>query len=345
MIGEMNGRLSPQSMPGVSVVIATLGRFGPLLDCLDDLLAQEIVPTEIVVVDQNVGWPADVEGRRELVSRDPRIIWLSGIPPGVVAARNLGVERSSAAIVVFVDDDVRIPDPRFLAMHVNAYRDTSVMAVCGRELQPPMGLSVAAPEYGTHRGQPTPLSVGPPVIQLLRFDRSSTEGAAVAVFSTCNGSVRREAFLSVGGFDENFSGASYGDDADLVLRMHAAGLHVVYDPRPWLVHLMMPTGGLRLSDPRNQFSEADRALSGWIFALRHGRGRVFWALVYGWVLRRTLLLKRNAMRPWRWPRIMVGLVRSLRGAHKAVSRGPFSRFTRMTSNTTVVRGPTSGSTD
>jgi GT2 family glycosyltransferase len=148
------------------------------------------------------------------------------------------------------------------------------------------------------------------------------------VFSTCNGSVRRDAFLSVDGFDENFAGASYGDDADMALRMQAAGMYIVYDPRPWLVHLLAPTGGLRLSDPRNAFSEADRALSGWIFALRHARGHVFWGLVYGWVLRRTLLLRQNALRPWRWPSILVALLRSFRVACRAVRSGPRSRFSQ-----------------
>jgi GT2 family glycosyltransferase len=336
----MSEEIPPNWVREVSVVIATLGRFEPLMDCLDDLLVQEGVQFEIVVVDQNAGWPPNARVRREAVARDSRIVWLDGIPSGVVAARNLGVERSNAPIIVFVDDDVRIPDRRFLAIHRNAYCDPAVMAVCGREVHPPIGISVPVPQLGSDQELlPERPPIGPPVIQLLRFDRSSPRKTAVAVFSTCNGSVRRDAFLSVGGFDENFAGASYGDDADLVLRMQAAGMYVVYDPRPWLVHLLMPTGGLRLSDPRNPFSEGDRALSGWIFALRHGRGHVFWALVYGWVLRRTLLLRRNVVRPWRWPGILFALFHSFRVAGKAVRSGPRSRFSQETTVSALRQTP------
>lgn len=313
----------------IAVVVATFGRFEPLLDSLEDLLAQEGAQFEIIVVDQNRAWPPGSQARRDAVARDPRVIWLGGIAPGVVAARNLGVERSCASIIVFVDDDVRVPARDFLAAHLDAYSDPALAAVCGREVHPPVGLTVpiAEPVRGLRR-EPDGAAEQSPVLRLLRFDRSSPLAAEIAVFSTCNGSVRREAFLSVGGFDENFAGASYGDDADLILRMHAVGLRVLYDPRPWLVHLLAPVGGLRLSDVGNRFSEADRALSGWIFALRHGRGQSFWMLVYGWVLRRTLLLKRNTLRPWRWPAIVVALWRSFRAARKAVLRGPCSRFFR-----------------
>jgi GT2 family glycosyltransferase len=284
------------------------------------------VEQEVVVVDQNAAWPVDAQARRDRLALDSRFVWLDGVPPGVVAARNLGVERARGPIIVFVDDDVRIPDRHFLKMHRNAYCDSRVMAVCGRELHPPDGISSPAPEVACEQDVGEDSTTGSPVMALLQFDRSSPARAVVAVFSTCNGSIRRDGFMSVGGFDENFAGASYGDDADLVLRMHKAGMHVVYDPRAWLVHLLAPVGGLRLSDPENAFSEADRALSGWIFALRHGRGRVFWVLVYGWVLRRTLLLRRNVKRPWRWPSITVALWRSFRVASRAVRRGPRSRF-------------------
>ena len=303
----------------VAVVLATRGRFAETLSTVRDLLAQEGVALELVVVDQNDAWPASLEPARAALAASPGVRWLERVAPGVVAARNMGVSLTSAPICVFVDDDVEIRDRHFLASHAAAYGDASIGAVCGRELPP--GASV---DSGRTQGLRVE-GVGR-TEALLAFDRGSSVPAEVAVFSTCNGSVRREAFLAVGGFDEQFTGASYGDDADLALRLADAGWVVRFDPRPCLVHLMSPAGGLRLSDPANRYRERERALSGWLFALRHAQGALRWRLVYGWVLRRTLLLRRNAVRPWRWPASIFGIVSAYFDARAAVRAGVRSRF-------------------
>src|SRR5262249_917971 len=58
---------------------------------------------------------------------------------------------------------------------------------------------------------------------------------------SCNGSVRRELALSIGGFDEQFTRTWY-DDADFSWRLHKAGAKIVYDPCASLVHLKGPSG-------------------------------------------------------------------------------------------------------
>lgn len=301
----------------IAVVLATRGRFAETLRTVRDLLVQEGVALELIVVDQNERWPDAHEPERSALAARPGVTWLERVEPGVVAARNLGVSLASALICVFVDDDVEIADPRFLAKHAAAYDDASVGAVCGRELPPGRSADEARPQRVLPTGRTE---------ALLEFDRAASEAAEVAVFSTCNGSVRRDAFIAVGGFDEQFRGASYGDDADFALRLVDAGWTIRFDPRPWLVHLMVPAGGLRLSDPANRYRERERALSGWLFALRHASGALRWRLVYGWVLRRTLLLRRNAIRPWRWPASVVGIVAAYFDARAAVRTGVRSRF-------------------
>jgi GT2 family glycosyltransferase len=314
--------------PEVAVILPSFRRFEPLLDALGDLLNQEGVRFEIVVLDQNARWPEAVLGRREKLRADLRVRWFDGLAPGVVAARNLGVETATAPILLFVDDDVRIPDRRFLARHLAAYDSEEIAMVCGRELREEPGLPGAVQDECPGPRGPSPRATAREALDyLLAFDRGGTRRVFGPVFSTCNGSVRREALLSVGGFDESFEGASYGDDADLALRLYAAGAQIVFDPRPWLVHLLAPAGGLRLSDGGTRFTEFERALSGWIFLLRHGRGRRL-RLVYGWVLRRTLLLRKNALRPWLWPGILWALSRSFGHARRLVARGARSRFTR-----------------
>lgn len=132
--------------------------------------------------------------------------------------------------------------------------------------------------------------------------------------------------MSVGGFDENFAGASYGDDYDFAIRLHEGGHRIVFDPSPELVHLQFQSGGLRLSASTARFSEFDKALSGWIFLLRHGRPGWRGYLLYHWVLRRTIFLKRNIVHCWRIPAAAYAVWRAFWVARAAVVNGPRSRF-------------------
>jgi GT2 family glycosyltransferase len=289
--------------PKVSVVIPTLGRFEPLLATLRDLLLQDYPALEIIVIDQNDAWPAALQTERDALVADARVRLLERFPVGVVHARNHAAALAGGEILLFVDDDVWIPDATFVRKHVAAYDDPQVACVCGRELKRdqvdadtrcPKVAAVTATAAATGR---TPLE------RLLAFDRSAPSPAVVPVFSTCNGSIRREAFARVGGFDERFAGASYGDDADLVLRLWNGGARVVYDPSPWLVHLLAPAGGLRTAGPRSYYLDRDKCRSGLIVLFRHAGPREAWPILYGWVLRRSVLLRKNVVRPWRQPRV------------------------------------------
>jgi GT2 family glycosyltransferase len=268
------------------------------------LARQEGVTAEVIVIDQNTP-PMGDETFAELRA-SPHGLKVLTHAQGVVAARRAGVEASSGNILVFVDDDVRIRDPRFLARHVANYTDPDIMAVCGQELSPP--------DY-----QPRPGSGGEfadPFEQAMFFNRASTERRTVSHLATCNCSVRRSAWDRIGGLDMAFAGNSYGDDYDLALRMHAAGMRIVFDPLPSAEHTRAPMGGLRLDDPRNTYAEWEKYVSLWVFHLRHVPPKWRkWNFREG-ILRKSLLLKRNALRPWRWPIVLAGLWRARRTAKK-----------------------------
>lgn len=325
--------------PLVSVIVPSFNRQPHLLQTARDLLAQDYPRLEIVVVDQNRGGWSEWRDAYDEVRRDPRVDWIESEPVGVVPIRNMAVERSRGELLLFVDDDVRIFDRSFVRHHVERYRDESVVAVCGRELTPQHHRAGWHEHPLEEEGAKVSPVDGEALLEdVLDFSRASEAPREIPVFSTCNGSIRRSAFLAVGGFDEHFRGPSYGDDADLALRLAGQGFRIVYDPRPWLVHLRAPAGGLRFRDPANRFGEAEKALSGLIVALRHGRGRSFWRLLYGWGIRRTFLLRQNVRRPWRQPGIALGFARAWLEARRAVAEGPVSRFGQGGS----VPGPPSG---
>jgi glycosyltransferase involved in cell wall biosynthesis len=297
----------------ISVVVPTLNRDVYLADTLTSLQQQCDVTLEIIVADQNEEAPEDRRPELLALSEPHEVRWTHCPGVGVVFARNLAISTARGRIVVFVDDDVRIDDPRFLARHMAAYApdgDCSTAAVCGRETNP---------------GRPAETDILPYertdlLADILWFPRNYAHRVDVAVLSTANCSVKRDILIEVGCFDERFAGASYGDDSDLALRLHEAGHRIVYDPAPTLVHLMAGSGGLRLSDAsRTAFSQSERVLSGVLFYLKHVHAnypRYRRYFIYHYILRKSLLLRSNVTHPWRLPAVTWGLLSAYRRARR-----------------------------
>jgi glycosyltransferase involved in cell wall biosynthesis len=175
----------------LSVVIATRDRAGFLTRALDSLAVQRDAPAfEVIVVDNGSS-----DRTAEVVAASER----SGafavrrilVPePNRGAARNRGIEVARGIVVVFVDDDVWLPE-RFLAAHAHAHRGVLPRAVSG------------------------------PIINVRSYDarpNPTVFNYSGAFFCTCNVSVPRAALLEVQGFDERFN--LYGwEDTELGLRL------------------------------------------------------------------------------------------------------------------------------
>ena len=318
-------------LPVISVVIPTYRRYEVLIDTIKYVLNQDYPRYEIIVVDQNRIWPEEIRPEISQLQSTAAVKWIHMEIPGVVAARNEAAQQSSGEILLFIDDDVEIRDPYFLLKHAINYRDPGIDAVTGRELGPDhpsiSGLSINQPAQDTD-----PINTDRSwkqyanLKQVLEFSRSGACRTEVCTLSTCNCSIRKPVFLKTGGFDENFCGNSYGDDYDLALRMAESGIKIIYDPEPWLIHLKSPIGGLRLSDATNKFSEKEKAVSLLIFLLRHGAPGFYIDLLWNHIIRKTILLRRNIVEPWRQPKVWWGLLSGLPEAIKAVKQGPVSRF-------------------
>ena len=178
------------------VVIPTAGR--PSLRLLVEALAG--VEDRIVVVDdrRRPAGPLPV-GNRVRVVRGPG--------RGPAAARNAGWRAGAAEWVAFLDDDVE-PEPDW-----------------ARRLA--ADLAAAAPDTGGVAGRivvPLPSHRRP-----TDWERN-TKGLEIARWATADLAYRRAALESVGGFDERFQRA-YREDADLGLRVTAAGWRIVTGER------------------------------------------------------------------------------------------------------------------
>jgi histidinol-phosphate phosphatase family protein len=171
------------------------------------------VASAVVVVDDR----RDAEGPLP-VPAGVRVV--RGPAHGPAAARNAGWRACTAEWVVFLDDDVE-PEDAWLARLA-------------------ADLDAAAPDVGGVQGRiivPLPAGRRP-----TDWERS-TRGLETARWATADLAYRRAALLAVGGFDERFPRA-YREDADLGLRITAAGWrivtgtrtvrHPVRPARPWV---------------------------------------------------------------------------------------------------------------
>jgi GT2 family glycosyltransferase len=310
----------------VSVIVPSYRRFQPLINTIKDLQKQDYQSFEIIVVDQNPEWSAEYHVSLEEIRQDPRVIWLNQEKPEVVTARNTAAQQATGDLILFVDDDVEIPDGQFIAKHVANYNDLSIHVVIGRECQSGSQASQASVTEKPDSADLDYLKKLSPLQQTLWFDRNSDRRTPVCTFSTCNGSIRKATFLAVNGFDENFRGNSYGDDYDLILRLHQLGYQSLYDPTAWLTHLRVPMGGLRMSDLGNRVSYLKTSTGFWLFLLRHGTPDMFWHLFYNHVLRKTVLLRVNLQRPWRQAVVIPGVVLGFFQAWFLLNKGTQSCF-------------------
>ncbi|HEX3002610.1 MAG TPA: HAD-IIIA family hydrolase [Angustibacter sp.] len=194
-----------------SVVVPSLGR-PSLTALLQTLAAQANRPDAVLVVDDR----PQPDGPLDL-SALPGARALAGGGRGPAHARNVGWQAATTEWVVFVDDDVLLPD------------DWSARLVTDLD---GLGADVA----GSQARLRVPLPVGRRPTDWER----GTAGLATASWITAEMAYRRTALVEVGGFDERFPRA-FREDADLAWRVQQRGHALVKGTRE-VVHPVRPAG-------------------------------------------------------------------------------------------------------
>lgn len=215
----------------VHVVIPVRDRVAELDRCLSALDAS--VP--VLVVDDG--------------SRDPdavaKVCWARGadvlrlpVNAGPGAARNAGLTATTSAVVAFLDSDCR-PPPGWLPALLGHLADPAVGAVAPRVCGEVACSSLAGPAAARRaRGGPgrsllaryaatrSPLDLGPRAALVRPGSRRAYVPTAALI-------VRRAALPEGASFDPALR---FGEDVDLVWRLHDAGWRVRYDPRTTVRH-------------------------------------------------------------------------------------------------------------
>jgi len=204
-------------MTDVSVIVCTRDRPGLAYDTVESILAGELTPAEIVIVDQS-RYPDP-----RLANRGAPLQYVWTQTRGLCRARNIGVERARGSVIAFSDDDVFV-DRGWLHALVGAIGEQDDRTVAAGQVIP------AAPE------RPGAFAASyyvddQPVVYSGRIARDPLGGGNMAI--------HRSAIESVGGFDERLgAGGRYpaADDNDFGLRLLEAGFRIAYVPAAIVRH-------------------------------------------------------------------------------------------------------------
>ncbi|HUR76158.1 MAG TPA: mycofactocin biosynthesis glycosyltransferase MftF [Sporichthya sp.] len=201
----------------VTVLIPVYGRAGALDACLTALGRQY----PVVVVDDGSPEPAAIG--KVAAAHGVQLIRRE-INGGPAAARNTGLAAVHTDLVAFLDSDC-VPPPGWIDALAGHLTDPAVAAAAPRIL--------AAP--GAPAGARNALDLGP------RRGRVAP-GTPIAYVPTAALLARRSALLDATTAEDIFSGCfdatlRYGEDVDLIWRLHAAGWRVRYEPSVRVDHV------------------------------------------------------------------------------------------------------------
>lgn len=201
----------------ISVVIPTYNRLDTLQHVIPALLAQDLRPAEfeVLVADSNSD-DGTAEYLTAVTKQSSNVRHLPGPYGGRASARNAGIDRAQAPVVLFTDADI-IASPDLLSRHLVRHdRSSRPRAVIGLEVQVD-----SYEDYlrkSRHPSQRNPLH--PP----------SRKHLSWLYFMTGNASVPRAQLDRVGRFDEDFTGYGH-EDLELGYRLQrVAKLPIEYAP-------------------------------------------------------------------------------------------------------------------
>jgi len=303
------------TLHGVSVVIPTINRAEVLLDTIRDLLYQNFDNWELIVVDQS----------EEANSKALALLRNSKIPAryfraefrGLPLARNFAWREARMDIVLYIDDDIRC-DPDFVKAHYDAHNSTGATMVAG-------GIDEAR---GNSKGAGAPGSLN-------WWTATSTRNFHFVKAGWClhapggNFSIRRDALVSVGGFDEKLSvGAALYEETELALRLRHNGFRTWFEPKAHLIHLAAQVGGCRVESDWPRY----------MYGMAHNRAILIFRHLRWWhrptALLRLLLLGASYSRLDRSMLPLKAMFSGVVAGYRAATHAPLNAKLRATECTT-----------
>jgi glycosyltransferase involved in cell wall biosynthesis len=221
----------------LSIVVATMNRPQAIVNLLESVAKQTLLPQEFILVDQSKSTDTKKicdEFAAKIADKGQIFIYLRQEIPSLVRARNRGVEAATGDIICFVDDDVILYDDYFekIAFY---FQDPSIGGVSGNVVvtndlkgfkwnlrKVLMGIFLLS----NYDGCLTISTFGFPI-----YEREISKTIRVELFSGYSMNFRRE-LVKRHKSDQWFNGYSFREDVDLSYRIsQEAKLVMVPDAR------------------------------------------------------------------------------------------------------------------
>jgi cellulose synthase/poly-beta-1,6-N-acetylglucosamine synthase-like glycosyltransferase len=197
----------------LSVIIPAYNAEKTLYSCLSALYDQSLPKRdyEIVVVDDG-----STDGTSK-IAKDFNVNYLFQTNQGPATARNKGVHAARGNIVLFTDSDC-IPEHNWIKEMVRPFGDPDVVGVKGtyKTTQTDLAARFAQAEFED------------------RYDLLK-KNPSIDMIDTYSAAFKKDIFLQIGGFDQNFPVAN-NEDTDLSYRLATAGYKLVFNPAASVYH-------------------------------------------------------------------------------------------------------------
>lgn len=268
-------------MPEVSIALPVRNAAATLPDCIGSIRGQTLTDFEVLTVDDG-----SEDGSPEILGRwaeeDPRVRVLSPGRIGLVAALNLAIAESTAAVIARMDADDLMAPSRLSeqAAYLRANPGIAVVG-CRVELFPKELVREGYREYV--RWQNACLS--PSEIAANMYVESPFAHPSV-IF-------RRDVILKAGGYADG----PFPEDYDLWLRLLSSGRSMAKVPEVLLRWRERPDRASRTDDARYGRAAFDRLRARYLAAdsrLRSGRTVVVWGAGFKTRKRTRLLVSHGA---------------------------------------------------
>jgi len=218
--------------PTVAVIIPTRNSLSYLRNCIAGVRGSDYPAIELIVVDNDSDDPATLDYLEALEGEGVRILRVGG-DFNFSALNNVAAKHARADFLCFLNNDVEIVDPDWLALLVRQAVRPELGAVGCRLLYPDGTVQHAGVVIGVGGGAAhAHKNVG--ASDEGYFLRDKLPQRVSAVTAACL-VLSKEKFLAVGGFNEVDFPVAF-NDVDLCLKLNARGWQSFYEPRAVLVH-------------------------------------------------------------------------------------------------------------
>lgn len=278
-----------------SVIIPTYQRQKELEDCLTSILRQDLLPSEIVIVDD----AAMTEDFLSYWRKESAVFNVSFVyykknqeteKRGSSTSRNLGLKLSKEKICFILDDDL-VLENYFFSKAMGDWLDDENLLGVGGVIVNNRRKSIWEKRYNNFFGLQAGLSwdVNETGFQSWDDGIADRQTAFYVHGGVC--AYRKEIVEKLGGFTVFGGGREALEDVDFCWRAKQAGFYLLIEPEAKVFHAHSPSG--RESEEMAGYKESANRKAIWEKLGGKGRAdklRFYWAN-FGWILRQIVQRK------------------------------------------------------